>query len=70
MLKTIFYEPTRIVSLDELRELTHLKKENAVRSAIQRLIADARASGVDNILENHYGKGYRKGESPEWLDAS
>jgi hypothetical protein len=66
VLKTIFDEPARTISLDELCERTHLTTENAVRSAIQRLIGDARASGVENILDNLYGKGYRKGESPSW----
>jgi DNA-binding response OmpR family regulator len=66
VLKTIFDEPARIISLDELCKKTHLTTPNAVRSAIQRLIGDARASGVENILDNLYGKGYRKGESPNW----
>jgi hypothetical protein len=66
VLKIIFDEPARIISLKELGERAGLNTENAVRSAIQRLIGDARALGIENILDNIYGKGYRKGESPQW----
>jgi DNA-binding winged helix-turn-helix (wHTH) protein len=69
VLQVLFAEAPRFVSLDELRARTHLQTENAVRSAIQRLTADLRSAGVEGLVENQYGKGYRKGESPGWAAA-
>lgn len=66
VLQVLFDEAPRFVSLKELQEHTHLTTDNAVRSAIQRLSSELRTAGIEGLVENQYGKGYRKGESPSW----
>lgn len=69
VLQVLFEEAPRFVSLEELQERTHLRTPHAVRSAIQRLTKDLRGTlRVEGLVENRYGKGYRKGDSPSWAE--
>jgi hypothetical protein len=66
ILQTLFEAAPRFVSLKDLQERTHLKTDNAVRSAIQRLTAELRTAGIEGLVENQYGTGYRRGDAPSW----
>lgn len=52
------------VSIEELRKRAALDKVGAVRSALQRLRDDLRDRGVDGVIENVRGTGYRLGNLP------
>ncbi len=54
------------VSLDLLAERANLSSETAVRSAIQRLQKILRNNGLDNVIDNVRGQGYRLSEFPKW----
>jgi len=67
VLLTLFIDdPDRIFTPEELQKHTGLTSDAAVRSAIQRLIAKLRAGGLESVVENVYGKGYRKGSEPHF----
>lgn len=63
ILDKLFERPDHVFSLREL-VLPPLTSEPAAQSAMQRLQSKLRQAGVLGVVENVYGKGYRKGTAP------
>ena len=52
------------VSIDTLKEKLHVTNPGVVRSALQRLRDELKEQGVDGVIENVRGTGYRLGRLP------
>ncbi len=59
VLWTLYQNTGKVVLIDDIRELTDLKKARAVSNAIQRLYTQLKPYKLTGLIENQRGEGYR-----------